>query len=184
MIGSILFLLVVGLLTYFSVKSTVIYFIQYFKLKKTGVPFGTLHFFNPTMNPFAKYFKIFNNDDDRKELLNLLKTSRVAIMNRGSYFIAIVKDPKLIRDIAVKKSKSYEKPIQMYDIFEHFGPNVLTTEGEPWKIQRNFFNPVFSQEKYFKTFVDHVLKYGNKFMEMHFQSNEPKIEYLSFKFHI
>jgi cytochrome P450 len=184
MIGSILVLLVVSLLSYFTLKPTVDYFIEYFKLKKTGAPFGTLHFFNPHMNPIAKYFQTFNNEDDRKELLNLFKTSKVVIMNRGSVYMALVKDAKLIRDIAIKKSKSYEKPTEMYQIFEQYGPNVLTSEGETWKTQRNFFNPVFSQEKYFETFVDHVVKYGNKFMDMHLQSNETRFEYLFLKFNI
>jgi cytochrome P450 len=181
MIGLILVLLVVSLLGYLTLKSTFTYFIRYFKIKKSGIPMGSLYFFHPR-NPFSKYFQTFNNEEDRKEIISLFEKSNLVVVNRGNTFITLVKDPKIIRDMSIKKS--YEKPVEFYTIFEQYGPNVLSSEGDTWKVQRNFFNPVFSQEKYFETFVDHVLKYGNKFMEMHLQSNETKIEYVLIKFNI
>jgi len=52
-----------------------------------------------------------------------------------------------IKHVMVKYAKNYPKPeSKMYDSFDIFGPNVLTTNGDDWRKHRVLSNPAFNED--------------------------------------
>ncbi|KAL0488069.1 cytochrome P450 [Acrasis kona] len=64
------------------------------------------------------------------------KTSSVAIFS-----------PENIKHVMVKYAKDYPKPQeQVYEAFDIFGPNILTTNGDIWRKHRMLSNPAFNDD--------------------------------------
>jgi cytochrome P450 len=68
-------------------------------------------------------------------------------------------------DICIKKSKSFEKPIEDYTLVDAYGPNVLTSIGDVWKHQRMLFNPIFSQDVYLKFVCNSTVRFTNELID-------------------
>ncbi|KAL8778008.1 MAG: hypothetical protein Q9213_007606 [Squamulea squamosa] len=52
--------------------------------------------------------------------------------------------PTVIHQIATRRTE-WVKPIEHYSVVEHFGPNVLTTEGPTWRDHRRVSNASFNE---------------------------------------
>lgn len=57
--------------------------------------------------------------------------------------------------VAARKS-DFLKPVQMYDVAEIFGKNMLTCEGEDWKRHRKIVGPSFSEKSNALVFEESV----------------------------
>ncbi|KAI9351306.1 cytochrome P450 [Obelidium mucronatum] len=57
-----------------------------------------------------------------------------------------VGDPDFAREIMMKRHKELIKPIQHYKLFDLYGKNILTTEGEEWRKHRKIAAPTFSEQ--------------------------------------
>ncbi|KAL8673277.1 MAG: hypothetical protein Q9168_002315, partial [Polycauliona sp. 1 TL-2023] len=52
--------------------------------------------------------------------------------------------PTVIHQIATRRTE-WVKPIEHYSVVEHFGPNVVTTEGSTWRDHRRVSNASFNE---------------------------------------
>lgn len=52
--------------------------------------------------------------------------------------------PNVIHQIATRRTE-WVKPIEHYSVVEHFGPNVVTTEGSTWRDHRRVSNTSFNE---------------------------------------
>lgn len=79
--------------------------------------------------------------------------------------LLIVHSPELATQITTKynlpKSRSFERSLEPIT----GGPNMLTMNGEQWKIWRNIFNPGFSATS-MQDYVPHVIRSVEVFCEL------------------
>ncbi|KAI3602256.1 cytochrome p450 [Moniliophthora roreri] len=60
---------------------------------------------------------------------------------RATFTIA---DPKLLQEIGTQRAL-FPKATQKYDALNFYGPNIVSTEGEQWKLYRKVASPAFSE---------------------------------------
>ncbi|KAI4143633.1 MAG: hypothetical protein L6R39_004502, partial [Caloplaca ligustica] len=53
--------------------------------------------------------------------------------------------PTLIHQIALRRN-DFVKPIEHYSVVEHFGPNLITTEGSTWRDHRKVSSGAFNEK--------------------------------------
>lgn len=67
-----------------------------------------------------------------------------AIVTPGRTEIA-VNDPVIANELQAHY-KTWQKPLPVYEIFDQFGPNVISVNGEDWQRHRRIVNPAFREQ--------------------------------------
>jgi cytochrome P450 len=96
----------------------------------------------PWLNPYPFRLRFNAIDIELKRSLNL----QVGVIKQcygltGSRIL--ISDANLLKEILLSNPKKYTKPNERYNIFEDYGPNILTLNGEPWRRQRKLCDPAF-----------------------------------------
>ncbi|KAI4192931.1 MAG: hypothetical protein LQ346_004085, partial [Caloplaca aetnensis] len=65
------------------------------------------------------------------------------VVSPGGLYLANA-SPTLIHQIALRRT-DWVKPIEHYSVVEHFGPNVVTTEGSTWRDHRKVSSGAFNE---------------------------------------
>ncbi|KAL8816114.1 MAG: hypothetical protein Q9223_004820 [Gallowayella weberi] len=65
------------------------------------------------------------------------------VVTPGGLYMANA-SPAVIHQIATRRSE-WVKPIEHYSVIEHFGPNVVTTEGSTWRDHRKVSSASFNE---------------------------------------
>eukprot|EP01080_Neovahlkampfia_damariscottae_P009194 gene9194-1280_t len=150
--------------------------ILYYTEKAKGIPIGSAHFIHPAF-PFAEYLGKPTPLETERIIFETSKKYNTPFVKQiiGFYVSISVCDYQIIHDICIKKSKSFIKPVEVYDLLDAFGPNVLTTTGEEWKHQRLLFNPVFSQDAYLGFVCNATAKFTNQLMNEKLTNEENEL---------
>jgi hypothetical protein len=82
------------------------------------------------------------------------------------FFFKLKSKHEITYDICIKKSKSFEKPIEDYKLIETYGPNVVSSIGDVWKHQRMLFNPIFSQDSYLEIVCNSTVRFTNELIDL------------------
>lgn len=70
---------------------------------------------------------------------------RIRIFNKSAYF---VNSPRLLHEVLVEKSKSFEKSsVLRYMLYPLAGEGLFTSGGELWRRQRRLMAPIFQQRE-------------------------------------
>jgi cytochrome P450 len=57
----------------------------------------------------------------------------------------VVRSAEAFKEIMIRQADAFPKPLEVYGVLDLFGSNIVTTNGDPWKIHRRVCEPAFSE---------------------------------------
>ena len=97
--------------------------------------------------PFLAPYIYFGNVKEFEPLMNNFgdtetKTFRISTMHENTVFIS---DPAMLKEFYLTKANNFEKPTKVYEMFNHFGENILSAlNTESWRKHHRVCAPAFS----------------------------------------
>lgn len=103
------------------------------------IPFLIPSFIRPYLLPFDRN----HTHDLHYNLFKQFKTDILAFVTPFSSKF-IVCDPQLVKQITTTRRSEFPKPVYLYGLLDLFGKNIVTTEGDIWKLHRKITAPAFT----------------------------------------
>jgi len=116
----------------------------------------------PEIPYFKKFFKHYTFTSTWREFLfeNSLNNSKTYVEFIHGIPSYASNDLEVVKKVLISPGpKEFDKPIEVYQLLELFGPNLVTVNKDKWMSLKKSLDPVFSIPKHLTFIKEITLKY-------------------------
>lgn len=128
-----------------------------------------------SVDAWLRYFGFYTQESINDAIHKTHEDSKSPIVQYvcfGTVFTS-VRTPDLIKDVLIRKRNLVMKPVEYYEVFDYYGPNILSSNGKEWETIRKMLNPVFTLQQHLEMVAEASVRHTKTFLKFYSGEIEP-----------